>query len=173
MSKDFEEEVFAPHGAAHFSADGSVGGMHSQDVVSKAADDGEVFRSVILAGARGVLVEYDIEYPMQLVLDAPMRAHDLGHFGGRELARERDVTDGGVFLARASDALGFDPSERPKAGQQGARRGGRRHHACPSAFNAAMGFLLGGERGNVSAGRGKGALGFGVKRPVVALRPKA
>jgi hypothetical protein len=98
MSKEFEEEVFAPHCAAHFTADGSVCGMHSQDVVGEAADDGEVFRSVILAGACVVLVEYDVENPMQLVLDAPMCAHDLGHFGRRESAMYRMA----IFLLRPS-----------------------------------------------------------------------
>jgi hypothetical protein len=29
MSKEFEEEVFAPHGAPHFAADGCIRGMHS------------------------------------------------------------------------------------------------------------------------------------------------
>src|SRR6186997_2279658 len=68
MSKDFEEEVFAPRSATHFSANRVIGRMHSQDVLGKTADDGEVFRPVVFAGASGVLVEHNVEDPVQLVL---------------------------------------------------------------------------------------------------------
>ena len=103
MSKELEEELFAPHSTSHFSADRVIGRVHSQDVLGKTADDGEVFRSVVLARASGVLVEYDIENPIQLVLDAPMGTHDFGHFVRGELARERDITDVCRALAVRSD----------------------------------------------------------------------
>src|ERR1700741_819328 len=99
MSKELEEELFAPGSAAHLAADAVCGRMHSQDVLCKAADDGQVFRGVILARASSVLVEYDLQRPVQLVLDAPMRADDFGHFGRRQLARECDITGVGRGLA--------------------------------------------------------------------------
>jgi hypothetical protein len=42
MSKELEEEVFAPHGGAHFSADGFGRGVQAQDVLGQSSDDGEV-----------------------------------------------------------------------------------------------------------------------------------
>jgi hypothetical protein len=42
MSKELEEEVFAPHGRAHFSADGFGRGVQAQDVLGQSSDDGEV-----------------------------------------------------------------------------------------------------------------------------------
>src|SRR6266436_5013498 len=42
MSKELEEEVFAPHGGAHFSADGFARGVQAQDVLGQSSDDGEV-----------------------------------------------------------------------------------------------------------------------------------
>lgn len=69
MSKELEEEVFAPGGAAHFTADRVIGRMHSQGVLGETADDRKVFRSVVFSGARRILIEYDIENPVQLVLD--------------------------------------------------------------------------------------------------------
>ena len=112
MSKDFEEEVFAPRSATHFSANRVIGRMHSQDVLGKTADDGEVFRPVVFAGASGVLVEHNVEDPVQLVLDAPMSTHDFGQFVRGELARERDISRVGLGLAVRHGALGFETAER-------------------------------------------------------------
>ena len=80
MSKDFEEEVFAPRSTTHFATNRVIGRMHSQDVLGEAPDNREVFRPVILARSSGVLVEYDIKRPMQPVLDVPVGTHHFGHF---------------------------------------------------------------------------------------------
>src|SRR5690606_12155535 len=67
MSKEFEEEVFAPVCAAHFLCDGLVDGMRAQDVLCQPADDGEVLRGVVLSGTRLILAEHHVEAPVQLV----------------------------------------------------------------------------------------------------------
>src|ERR1700742_4385467 len=105
MSKEFEEEVFAPLGTAHFAADRAVGRVHPQDVLGQPTDDCKVLGRVVLARARVVLVEYNVEDPVQLVLDAPMGTHNLGQFGWRQLARERDIARRGRGLAIRSVAL--------------------------------------------------------------------
>ena len=75
MSKEFEEEVFAPCGEFHFSGGGSVFGVGSQDVESDSTQDGKVLWGEILAGSGVVLVEDDVERPVKLVLDAPIGSH--------------------------------------------------------------------------------------------------
>src|SRR5262245_9967523 len=86
MSKEFVEEVFAPHRATHFAADGSGERMRSQDVLREPADYGKIFWRVVFARSRVVLVEYDIENPMEVVFDAPVGADKFGQLGRRELA---------------------------------------------------------------------------------------
>jgi len=51
MSKEFEEELLLPCSELHFSADGSIIGVSPQDVERYAAQDGKIFRPVILAGS--------------------------------------------------------------------------------------------------------------------------
>src|SRR5208282_4365280 len=57
MSKEFEEELFAPSGEFHFSCDGAFVWVGVQDVDSHSSDDGEVLWRVVLARSRVILVE--------------------------------------------------------------------------------------------------------------------
>jgi hypothetical protein len=77
MSKELEEEGFAPGGELHFSGNGLIGWVTSQDIEGHAADDRKVFRGVILAAASVVLVENYIELPVEVILDTPMRPGDF------------------------------------------------------------------------------------------------
>src|SRR5690348_1989961 len=72
ISKELEEELFLPRGKLHFSGDSPVEGVRSQNVERDAANDGEIFWGVILAGSRVVFVEDNVEFPMEVVLNAPM-----------------------------------------------------------------------------------------------------
>ena len=45
-------------------------GMSTQDVEGEPAQDSKIFRAVVLPGPAAVLGEDDVEYPMELVLDA-------------------------------------------------------------------------------------------------------
>src|SRR5208283_4588997 len=64
MSKEFEEELFAPSGEFHFSCDGAFVWVGVQDVDSHSSDDGEVLWRVVLARSRVILVEDHVERPM-------------------------------------------------------------------------------------------------------------
>jgi hypothetical protein len=91
MSKGVEEIFFAPRCVTHFSCDRHVGGMFGQDVLGHSSYEGDVGCAVILARSRGVLVEYDIQWPVQVVFDAPMRSRDLQGSAGGVISREGDV----------------------------------------------------------------------------------
>lgn len=58
-----------------------------EDVDGNPPDGGVVLGRVILASATGILVEQDVEHPMEAVLDAPVGSHDVEECLGREQAR--------------------------------------------------------------------------------------
>src|SRR4029077_8251276 len=79
MSKEVEEELLLPCSEFHFAPYGSIIGVRPQDVERDAAHDAKIFRSVILARAGVVLVEDDIERPVQVIFYAPIRARHFEH----------------------------------------------------------------------------------------------
>jgi hypothetical protein len=128
MSKEIVEEIFVPGGELHLSDGGAVVWVGAQDVEGLSPDDGQVLWPVIFAGSDVVLMENDVEWPVQIVFHAPMRALDLEHAFGREALGEGAVVDVGAGLAVAQPPLGFDAPERGQTGK-GWRIGGRRDHA--------------------------------------------
>jgi hypothetical protein len=114
--EEVEEEGVVPAGAFDLAAGGALVAVGAQDVEGEAAQAGEVFGRMILAGAHPVLVEDDIEHPVQAVLDLPVGAHDREETGGGERPREQVVAGGergpAVLLAR-----GGDLADRPEAGK--------------------------------------------------------
>src|SRR5580692_11084626 len=83
MTKHCEEEAVVPASALDFSAYRCGTGMGSQDVECEPAQDGEVLGSIVHSGPIAVLVEVDVEHPVQLVLDGPMTARDRDRGGNR------------------------------------------------------------------------------------------
>src|SRR6266446_7452813 len=77
MSKEFEEELLFPCSELHFAPDGSIIGVSPQDVERDAAQDGKILRPVILARSGIILVEDNVEPPVQLVFYAPVHARDF------------------------------------------------------------------------------------------------
>jgi hypothetical protein len=71
MSKEFVEELFAPSGELRFSGEGAGVWVGAQDVEGHTPDDGEVLRPIIFTGSGVVLVEDDVERPMQGVTLGP------------------------------------------------------------------------------------------------------
>jgi hypothetical protein len=71
VSKEFVEEFFAPCGELHFAGEGPGVGVGAQDVAGHSTDHGEILWAIILAGSRVVLVEDDIERPVQMVVSRP------------------------------------------------------------------------------------------------------
>jgi hypothetical protein len=49
-------------------------GVAAEHVEGEVAEDGEVFRSVVGAGAVPNLVEVDVDHPVDAILDAPVGA---------------------------------------------------------------------------------------------------
>src|SRR3954447_22241260 len=94
MSKEAEEVCLLPLGLSHFAGGGSFVGVGVEDVEGEASDDGEVFRGVVLARAGVVFIEDDVEGPMQVVFDRPMRPDGVEELARAEAAREDEVAGG-------------------------------------------------------------------------------
>jgi len=67
MGKGGEKEVVVPSCLEHLVADACRTRGYLQGIEGQLADDGEVLRGMVLSAATGVLVEQDIEDPMQIV----------------------------------------------------------------------------------------------------------
>src|SRR6185436_2321087 len=83
-----------PLGLEHFVANARRTRCGLQGIEGQLADQGEVFRSMVLAAAAGVLVEQNVENPVKVVLDTPVSARDLEQLPGRQQARGKEVSDG-------------------------------------------------------------------------------
>src|ERR1700738_2506431 len=89
MTEYGEEEAVVPAGALDFSAYGRGSRMGSKDIECEPAQDSEVLGSIVQSRPVAVLVEMDVEHPMQLVLDGPVTARDLQEpFGGNVLGQQ-------------------------------------------------------------------------------------
>jgi hypothetical protein len=90
----------------------------------EAPEYGEIERSMIGAGSGVVLIEGHIKHPMQLVLDAPMRAYDdEGLRSGQRLRQDIEAA------ARCGD------SDRFASDSLSSRLGERRLKERPLAFS--------------------------------------
>src|SRR5260370_37628376 len=122
MRKELEEELGFPWGEVHFAGDGGIIRMRPQDVERDTAQDRKVFWAVILACSGVVLVEDDIELPMELIFYAPMRARDFEHaFGRKALGQVHIMHRLGQLAIRMS--LGLDAADGGEAGEGGRCRG--------------------------------------------------
>ena len=137
MSKEFEEEVFAPNGELHFAGDGSFVGVCLQDIESHAPDEGQVLRSMIFAGSCIIFMEDDIESSMKMVFDAPMCADRFHHDFGRHWFGQDGIVDEDRDFAVAGAPFALDP---PEHGEPGKARGavGRLDDAGPAALETVM-----------------------------------
>src|SRR5260370_8522945 len=104
MTEDAKQEGIVPSCGLDFLANGYRSRMGADDVDREAAKNREVFRSVVLSAAVAVLVEDDVEQPVQLVLDGPMTAHDAQQFFGRNVFGEQIIVDEGLLGAAAMGA---------------------------------------------------------------------
>src|SRR5215203_6703502 len=107
MSKEAEEVLLLPFRLSHFAGGGSFVRVGVEDVEGEASDDGKVFGGVILAGAGVVLVEDDVEGPVQVVLDRPMRPDGVEELARAHWSREQEI-------AGRALPLGLDPGGASK-----------------------------------------------------------
>src|SRR5882757_10805304 len=118
MTEHGEQEGVVPARALDFATDGFGVGMGLEDVEREPAQDSEVLGSVVLSRAVAILVEVDVEYPMELVLDAPVTARDLqqplgGHVSGQQIVpHHRRV--GGIAMQSSARC---DAADRDDAGE--------------------------------------------------------
>src|SRR5258707_15518720 len=89
MSKEVEEELLFPSSEVHFSAYRSIIWVGPQDVDRDSAYDGKILWPVILAGPSVVLVEDNVERPMQLIFDGPMGPEQPQNTFWRQAFRQR------------------------------------------------------------------------------------
>src|SRR5262245_35568707 len=124
MTEHGEEKGVVPASTLDFATYGLGVGMRSQDVESEPAQDSEVLGSIVLSRPVAVLVEVDVEDPVQLVLDGPVAARDLQQSFGGHVFRQQVVAHdrwiGGISApasARGDAADGSDAWETMDAGQ--------------------------------------------------------
>src|SRR6266700_854104 len=77
LAEHAEQEGIVPASPLDLLAHGYAAGVDAKDIDSKPSQDGEVLRGIVLPGPIAVLVEDDVENPMQLILDRPVAARDL------------------------------------------------------------------------------------------------
>jgi hypothetical protein len=76
MTEHAQEEGVVPSHSFDFLAQGCGCGVAAHQIEGKLSEYREVLGRVVFPSSVAILVEDDIEYPMQLVLDPPMGAHD-------------------------------------------------------------------------------------------------
>src|SRR5713226_4739644 len=94
MAQKADEKGIVPPCTLDFSAQRRRVGVGAMDVEGEAPHDRQVLRGVVLPGTVAVLVQDDVENPVQLVLDRPMRALDAQQFPGGNVLREQEVPYG-------------------------------------------------------------------------------
>jgi hypothetical protein len=114
LAVDGSGEVIRPPGAFTLPADGDIGSGDVQHIECELAQGGEVRGAVVAADAGAVLVETDIEHPVQVVLDAPVSPH-----GGGELPRIEPSRGQIVAACKAAwDFLINDPQRITSTGSR-------------------------------------------------------
>src|SRR5712664_4267763 len=105
VRKHIDEEAVVPGGAFELASQGSLCvGMSASNIEGKSPQNGEVGGSVVFSASRLILVENDVERPVQDVFDTPMFANDAQQFGGRVALGQKEVAlDGLVASTFAGD----------------------------------------------------------------------
>src|SRR3982074_3743689 len=99
VAKELEGKGIVPSGALEFETQGGgCIGVGSGDIEGKTSEYGKVGRGVVLAVAGQILVEDDVERPMQAVFDGPMCTDDTQNILGTVgLAHQEEALAGLVF----------------------------------------------------------------------------
>jgi hypothetical protein len=98
--------------------------MGLQDVEGKPAENGEILGSIVHSRPVAVLVEVDVEHPVQLVLDGPMTARNLqqslgGHgLGEQVVAQDRRIGTIALQLPARGDAADRNHTREAVEGSQ-------------------------------------------------------
>ena len=106
IRKHLEEEFFVPSSPLELGAHGGFGiGVSARNIQCQASQDSQVRRSVVFSRPGEILVEDNVERPVQSILYAPMLAHDAKKFGRLVAARQQEV----AFDLLVATTFAFDP----------------------------------------------------------------
>ena len=126
--------MLVPAGELDFAGDGSFVWMSAQDVEGDTANDGDVLRGIVFSGSGLILMEADVELPVEFVFDAPMSSCDFQQPGRRKGGRQGYVA-GRLLDLVAAASLGLDAADRNEAWEGGGVAGAR-PAATSSAWEA-------------------------------------
>ena len=76
-SEDFAEVVFVPTGSFSAKLDGSLVFCGADEIDGEVSDDGHVLCAMALSQPRLIVLEDNVEGPVEGVFDEPMAAHGL------------------------------------------------------------------------------------------------
>src|SRR5688572_31687038 len=152
-----EKEHVVPSGLFDFSSDGSLVWVGSQEVESDLSQQGDVLRPVVFAISGTVLVEDDVEHPVELVLDGPMGSHDMEQLAGRHGPGKQEVSRVDLVGLALDPAHGIDPCDGANAREVvGLGQGGVGNDLGRALVHATVaGFDLGTEGVDLVGGDGK------------------
>src|SRR5713226_8670904 len=105
VQEHIDEEAVVPGCALELASQrGLCIGMSASNIEGNSPQNGEVGGSVVFSASRLILVENDIERPVQDVFDTPMFANDAQQFCGRvALGQKKVALDGLVASPFAGD----------------------------------------------------------------------
>ena len=104
VAEEIEKEGIVPASAFDFLTHGYAVGMRANDVECESSQDREVLRTIVFSGSVAILVEHDVEYPMQPVLDTPMTAHNLQQSLGGDVLGKQVIAHGRLVGPPAMEA---------------------------------------------------------------------
>src|SRR5882672_6057794 len=110
VQEHIDEEAVVPGSAFELASQGGLCvGMSASNIEGESPQNGEVGGSVVFSASRLILVENDVECPVQDVFDAPMLANDAQQFRGRVVLGQKEVALNGLvastFAGDPSDGL--------------------------------------------------------------------
>ena len=91
--------------------------MSARNIQCQASQDSQVRRSVVFSRPGEILVEDNVERPVQSILYAPMLTHDAKKFGRLVAARQQEV----AFDLFVATTFAFDPRHPLQSVGPGAR----------------------------------------------------
>src|SRR6202171_5398901 len=97
VQEHIDEEAVVPGSTFELASQGGLCiGMSASNIEGKSPQNGEVGGSVVFSASGLILVENDVEGPVQDVFDAPMFANDAQQFCGRVTLRQKEVALDGL-----------------------------------------------------------------------------
>jgi hypothetical protein len=132
--------------------------VSARNIQCQASQDSQVRRSVVFSRPGEILVEDNVERPVQSILYAPMLAHDAKKFGRHVAARQQEV----AFDLLVATTFAFDPRHpgEPRKVVLLGQIFGRRYHGSASFLAVVIGIGCGGLLGSIVLRFGNGSFGI-------------